>query len=111
MRFKAARVQQQDVPLVIRPSALFLCTALPLATFAAGAAEPRMEWPLCHTFTRYQPPSEQIDSATAPTEITADNGEGVGSEQNTVRGNVIVRRGGQELTADQAEYDDRTGQV
>src|SRR3569832_2406838 len=70
-----------------------------------------MERPLCHTFTRYQPPSEQIDSATAPTEITADYGEGVGSELYTVRGNVFVRRGGQELSADHAVYDDRTGLV
>lgn len=70
-----------------------------------------MHWPLCHAMTRYEPAAENADDSNAETKITADYGEGLGNRLYNVRGDVLIRRGGQELEADRAVYDDDTGLV
>lgn len=97
---------------VIRQQAAFLLrmTFLCLAPLMHAHAGPTMHWPLCHTMTTYVPPPK-TDNRNAPTEITADYGQGVGNQLYTVRGNVLIRRGSQELEADQATYNDETGFV
>lgn len=77
---------------------------------AAGLAADNL-WPLCHSVTPPFDTDAQLDSALAPTDITADYGEGVNDELYTVRGNVLILRGAQRINADQAVYDDRSGQV
>lgn len=80
----------------------------------AAAAQTADEWPLCH---RVDIPADADigadarDSADAPTEITADYGEAAGDTLYTVRGDVFVRRGSQQLEADRAVYDHSTGVV
>src|SRR3569832_684370 len=99
---------------VIRQQAIFslgtalLCLAPLMHAHAAG---PAMQWPLCHTMTTFEQGGAKEDSRTSPTEITADYGEGIGNRLYTVRGDVFMRRGDQELEADQAVYDDETGLV
>ena len=99
---------------VIRQQAVFslgtalLCLAPLMHAHAAG---PAMQWPLCHTMTTFEQGGAKEDSRTSPTEITADYGEGIGNRLYTVRGDVFMRRGDQELEADQAVYDDETGLV
>src|SRR3569833_796980 len=61
--------------------------------------------------TTFEQGGAKEDSRTSPTEITADYGEGIGNRLYTVRGDVFMRRGDQELEADQAVYDDETGLV
>src|SRR3569833_2251031 len=97
---------------VIRQQAIFslgtalLCLAPLLHAHAAG---PAMQWPLCHTMTTFEQGGAKEDSRTSPTEITADYGEGIGNRLYTVRGDDFMRRGDQELEADQAVYDHKTG--
>src|SRR3569832_522923 len=99
---------------VIRQQAVFslglvlLCFVLLLLVFAAG---PALQWSLCHTMTTFEQGGAKEDSRTSPTEISADYGEGIGNRLYTVRGVVFMRRGDQELEADQAVYDDETGLV
>src|SRR3569833_238722 len=114
MRFLVAAAHNKMSRRVIRQQAIFslgtalLCLAPLMHAHAAG---PAMQWPLCHTMTTIEQGGAKEDSRTSPTEITADYGEGIGKRLYTVRGDVFMRRGDQELEADQAVYDDETGLV
>src|SRR3569833_3244425 len=114
MRFYVAAAHNKMSRRVIRQQAIFslgtalLCLAPLMHAHAAG---PAMQWPLCHTMTTFEQGGAKEDSRTSPTEITADYGEGIVNRLYTVRNKNIMRRGDQELEADQAVYDDETGLV
>lgn len=70
-------------------------------------------WGLCHTGALHEttttPPAPP--SGPYPTYLNSDAGEGKVDETYTLSGNVTIRRGPQEMEADQAVYDHRTGIV
>ncbi len=104
------------MPTVVtyHPAGLLIGAALALYAanpHAAGLPDDGL-WPLCHSVApSFDPDDSALDNLRAPTDITADYGEGTDAQLYTVRGNVLIRRGDQRLTADRALYDDQSGQV
>ena len=101
----------------IRKSTLLPFLAVSLAAWLpplVAAEHSDGMWGLCqHTASQPLPPANasMLPAAQSPTYITSDYGEGKLDELYTLSGHVLIRRGPQQVEADQAVYDSRTGNV
>jgi LPS-assembly protein len=107
---------KKHYPVTIHKPILFASMALGLLAWlpiTAAADQSDGMWGLCpHMAPQADAaPSENASTAPAPTYLNSDYGEGKLDELYTLTGHVSIRRGPQQIEADKAVYDSRTGLV
>jgi len=95
---------------------LLMCLAASLAAgpaFSVAAGTDDDMWGLCPHTAQPSPPASDtaLPAAQSPTYLSGDVGEGKLDELYTLTGHISIRRGPQQVEADKAVYDSRTGMV
>ena len=102
--------------VIIPKLTLVTCVAASLSAWLPGSAAAKDSdemWGLCHSATPPAPTAsgDILSPDQYPTYLNSDYGEGTLDELYTLIGHVSIKRGPQQMEADQAVYDSQTGTV